>query len=477
MVKAGESEGQDNLMTEGHFPPGPPAVGGSAIQQYLHYRQFLADPLGFAMRRIAEYGDVVHSMVGGAHEYLIANPEMIREILVRQSSIFIKGANYTSEKGGLARFMGQGLVTSNGDVWRRQRRLVAPAFHTQRIAAYADTMVSYAVERMETWHDGARLDVDEEMMLLTLMIVGRTLFDADASTTVNQVKKAVAVVQKASNTATLLPHWIPTPLRIRSHFANETLNKIVYAFIRERRLSGEDAGDLLSMLLLSEDEEGSRMTDKQVRDEAVTLFLAGHETTANALNWTWWLLAQYPQVEARLHAELDGVLPGRPPALEDLRRLPYTEMVIKESMRLMPPVWSIGRVASQDTEALGYAFPKKTRVNILIYGVHRHPDIWERPDEFIPERWGEESIRELPKYAYMPFGGGPRICIGSSFATMEANLLLATIARRYQMRLIEGVEVVPQPFITMYPRDGLPMRLEARQPQVKPQPAAPMEVA
>ena len=477
MIETSESDGQDNLMAEGHFPPGPPAVGGSAVQQYLHYRQFLADPLGFVTRRIAEYGDVVHWMVGGAHEYLIANPEMIREILVRQASIFIKGANYTSEKGGLARFMGQGLVTSNGDVWRRQRRLVAPAFHTQRISAYADTMVNYAVERMGTWHDGARLDVDEEMMLLTLMIVGRTLFDADASTTVNQVKKAVAVVQKASNTATLLPHWVPTPLRIRSHYANETLNKIVYQFIHQRRMSGEDAGDLLSMLLLSEDEDGSRMTDKQVRDEAVTLFLAGHETTANALNWTWWLLAQYPQVEARLHEELDGVLSGRPPALEDLRRLPYTEMVIKESMRLMPPVWSIGRVASQDTEVLGYAFPKKTRVNILIYCVHRHPDIWERPDEFIPERWGEESIKDMPRYAYMPFGGGPRICIGSSFATMEANLLLATIAQGYRMRLIEGVEVVPQPFITMFPRDGLPMRLEARQPRVKSQPTAQMEMA
>lgn len=464
-------------MTEGHFPPGPPAVGGSAIEQYLFYRRFLADPLGTVTRRIAEYGDIVHFKVGDAHEYMIANPDMIREILVRQANIFIKGPNYTSEKGGLARFMGQGLVTSNGDVWKRQRRLVAPAFHTQRISAYANTMVNYTLERMTSWHDGAVLDVDEEMMMLTLMIVGRTLFDADASTTVSQVKKAVAVVQKATNTATLLPHWVPTPLRIRSHYANAALNKIVYRFIHQRRMTGEDAGDLLSMLLLSEDENGSRMTDKQVRDEAVTLFLAGHETTANALNWTWWLLAQYPNVEARLHEELDAVLDAKPPTLADLRRLPYTEMVIKESMRLMPPVWSIGRTPNQDTEVLGYSFPKKTRVNILIYCVHRHPDIWENPHEFIPERWSEENIKALPRYAYLPFGGGPRICIGSGFATMEANLLLAAIAQRFRMRLIDGVEIVPQPFITMFPRDGLPMRLEMRRPQSKPQPSALMEMA
>jgi len=455
-------------MAEGHFPPGPPAIGSNPIQGYLFYRDFLANPLELVTRWFGEYGDVLHFMVGDAHEYFIANPDMIREILVRQSDVFIKGPNYTSKRQGLARFMGQGLVTSNGDFWKRQRRLVAPAFHTQRISAYADTMVNYTLERMAEWDDGAVLDVDEEMMLLTLLIVGRTLFDADASTTANQVKKAVAVLQKATNTATLLPSWIPTPLRIRSHYANAALDKIVYEFINHRRMTGEDAGDLLSMLLLSEDEDGNRMTDRQVRDEAVTLFLAGHETTANTLNWTWWLLAQHPQVEARLHEELDAVLGGRPPLLEDLRRLPYTDRVIKESMRLMPAVWSIGRVPNRDTEVMGYAFPEWTRVHIMIYCVHRHPDIWENPDDFIPERWGEAGIGDIPKYAYMPFGGGPRICIGNSFATMEANLLLATIAQRYRMRLIEGVKIVPQPFITMYPRDGLPMRLEERQPQPAP---------
>lgn len=457
-------------MPSQRFPPGPPDIGDSKIEQFLTYRKFLKDPLSRVTSWIAEYGDIIHYKVGRHHQYFTANPEMIREVLVRQADIFIKGPDYTHEKSGLARFMGQGLVTSNGAFWKRQRRLTQPAFHTKRVTAYADTMVDYALERMDDWRDGQTLDVDEEMMLLTLMIVGRTLFDADASTTANQVKKAVEVVQKASNTANLLPHWIPTPLRIRSQRANATLDEIIYGFIEQRRATGEDRGDLLSMLLLSEDEDGERMTDKQVRDEAVTLFLAGHETTANALNWTWWLLAQNPAVEARLHQELDDALAGNPPTLRDLKRLPYTDIVIKESMRLMPPVWSIGRVNREATEVMGYSFPERSGIQICIYCAHRHPDFWEKPDDFIPERWEQPDIHDIPKYAYLPFGGGPRICIGSSFATMEANLLLATMAQRFQMRLIDGVEIVPQPFITMFPRDGLPMRLEKRALPPTPQP-------
>jgi len=466
------------MTTQGNFPPGPPALSANIIRQYLYYRDFLKDPLSKVMGFFETYGDVVHFRVGEAgHQYFVSNPEMIREITVKQSDIFIKGLDYTDEEQGMARFMGQGLVTSNGDFWKRQRRLVAPAFHTQRITAYADTMVNYGLERMSHWNDGDNLDIDHEMMELTLMIVGRTLFDTDASTTADSVADAVEVLQKASNTATLLPSWIPTPLRIRTARATKALDDIVYGFIRERRASGEDKGDLLSMLLLSEDDNGESMTDKQARDEAVTLFLAGHETTANALNWTWWLLAQYPEVEAKLHQELDTVLAGHPPTLEDLRRLPYTEMVIKESMRLMPPVWSIGRVPTQDTEIMGYTFPKGAGVNITIYGVHRHPDIWDKPNEFIPERWAEDSINEIPKYAYMPFGGGPRICIGNSFATMEANLLLATIAQRYYFRLAPNANVVPQPFITMFPKYGLPMIAHKRQPQTTSRPEQSLEMA
>jgi len=448
----------------GAFPPGPPDIGSSTLALYLSYREFLADPLGTVGGWVAEYGDLFHRMSGSRHQYYVLNPDMVREILVRQASNFIKGPEYTSPKGGLARFMGEGLVTSNGAFWRRQRRLVQPAFHTQRISAYADTMVKLALECIGNWRDGQVLDVDQEMMHLTLMIVGRTLFDADTSTTTNQVKRAMDIIQKASNTATLLPHWVPTPQRIRSRRANATLSKIVYGFIDQRRASGEDRGDLLSMLLLSEDEDGQRMTDRQARDEAVTLFLAGHETTANTLNWTFWLLAQNPEVEARLHAELDRELGGSPPQLKDLRRLRYTDWVIKESMRLMPPVWAIARVAAADTDVLGYPFPQQTMVQIPIYFLHRHPEYWSQPEDYLPERWGAPEAKQQHRYAYLPFGGGPRICIGNSFATMEAQLLLSAIAQRFELRLAPGAKVVPQPMITMYPRYGLPMRLTARQP-------------
>lgn len=465
------------MTTQGNFPAGPPDLSSNPIQQYLFYRDFLKDPLAKVTGWMAEYGDIFHFRIGNGHQYMVANPDMIHELLVKQSNTFIKGLDYTDETGGLARFMGEGLVTSNGDFWKRQRRLVAPAFHTQRITAYAETMVNYAQMIMDDWYDGKHLDVDEEMMELTLMIVGRTLFDTDVRTTADKVKKSVSVIQKATNPTTILPNWVPTPLRIRSAQANNTLDQIVYGFINERRASGDDKGDLLSMLLLSEDDEGNRMTDKEARDEAVTLFLAGHETTANTMNWTWWLLAQYPEVEAKLHHELDTVLGGRTPTLEDLRQLPYTANVIKESMRLMPPVWSIGRVPNQDTEIMGYSFPKGAGVNILIYCVHRHPDIWENPDTFIPERWEDERINAIPKYAYLPFAGGPRICIGNSFATMEANLLLATIGQQYQFRLVDGANIVPQPFVTMFPKYGLPMTVHKRQNQVTPEEASPLELA
>ena len=446
----------------GAFPPGPTEMGEGVWQNYLFYRRFFKDPLRHVTAWMETYGDVWHFMTGDAHNYSVANPDVIYELFVRQSKRFIKGAAYTNKRTGLARFMGEGLVTSNGDFWKRQRRLVAPAFHAVRVHAYADTMVEYTLRQLDGWSDGAVLDVDEEMMQLTLAIVARTLFDADASSTVNQVKKAVAVVQKSNNTASILPYWIPTPLRARSWLANNALNKIVYGFIDDRRKTGDDRGDLLSMLLLAEDDNGERMTDLQARDEAVTLFLAGHETTANTLNWTWWLLAQHPEVEAKLHAELDAVLGGRPPTLQDLRRLPYTDIVIKEALRLMPAVWSVSRTAAEDTDVCGYPMPKGTTAQVMIYLLHRHPEHWKRPTDFWPERWLEPEIENMHKYAYLPFAGGPRICIGNSFAIMEANLLLATIAQRYRLRLIDGVDIKPAALITLFPRDGLPMRLEAR---------------
>lgn len=465
-------------MAQARNIPAGPAISGNAISQYLFYRAFINDPLGKVNGWFDEYGDTFCIRVGEkGHQYMTADPDFIREVTVKQADIFIKGPDYTDETQGMARFLGSGLLTSNGDFWKRQRKLVAPAFHTKRIDAYADTMVSYTQRMLEKWQDGAVHNIDHDMMQLTLMIVARTLFDVDATDTVDRVASAVDSMQEMMNDPTLIPRWLPTPKNLRHRRAVETLDEIVYGFIRERRAHMEDKGDLLSMLLLTVDEEdGKGMTDKQVRDEAVTLFLAGHETTANALNWTWFLLANNPQIEAKLHQELDTVLAGKAPTLADLRRLPYTEMVIKESMRLYPPAWSFGRNATEDTMVQGYSIPRGTNINIVSYRLHRHAGIWNNPNDFIPERWSAENSENIPRYAYMPFGGGPRVCIGNSFAMMEANLLLATMAQQFQLRVKEGAKIVPQPFITLFPRDGMPMRLEKRHPQYATESPAELEM-
>jgi cytochrome P450 len=284
-------------------------------------------------------------------------------------------------------------------------------------------------------------------------------------------------VQGVAGPPTLIPTRIPTPHELRRRRAGRLLDEIVYRFIREWREKGQDNGDLLSMLLLAEDDEGNRMSDQQARDEAVTLFLAGHETTANTLNWTWYLLAQHPEVEARLHAELDTVLDGRPPVLADLANLPYVEMVIKESMRLYPPAWIIGRQAIEEVEIGGYFVPKGTDVNMVIYQVHHDGRWWPEPEAFKPERFSPENEVNLHKHAYIPFSAGPRVCIGNSFAMMEARLLLATIAQRYRLSLDAGQRVEMNPMITLNPMGGLPMNVAAREPQLHAVPVPQVALA
>ena len=267
---------------------------------------------------------------------------------------------------------------------------------------------------------------------------------------------------EVTNEVDFLPKWIPTPGHIQARRAEKDLDEIVYGYINDRRKTGDDKGDLLSMLLLAEDEDGNRMTDKQVRDEAVTLYLAGHETTSNAMTWTFYLLEQNAEAEAKLHAELDDVLGGRTPTLADLRNLPYTEMVLKESMRLLPPVYGVGREAVEEVEIGGYTIPAGSNVGLHFYRAHRHPDFWNDPEKFDPERFSPENEKNIPRYAYMPFGGGPRVCIGNSFAMMEAQLLLATIAQHYKLRLAPEANVVLDPKITLRPKHGMPMTLHKR---------------
>ncbi|MBI1282244.1 MAG: cytochrome P450 [Anaerolineaceae bacterium] len=448
------------------LPPGPQAPR-NFFQLLQLMRKFETDMLGYVSRSFKQYGGIWKIEAGGEIQYMISEPDLIQEITVKQADKFHKSPDYIDDKRGLARFLGTGLLTNDGEFWKRQRKLVAPAFHTKRIEAYAQTMVDSTKAMLDRWHGQSTLDIDDEMMRVTLQIVVKTLFNVDISAEAERIGDAMTALQQMvgnnSIVEKLLPLWIPTPQRRRSKKAVDDLDEIIYGLIADWKKEGKDNGDLLSMLMLTRDDEGNGMSDKQVRDEAVTLFLAGHDTTANTLNWTWYLLAQNPEVEAKLHHEIDTVLGGNLPTLADLRRLPYSEMVIKESMRLFPPAYFFGRVAIDDVQLGNFYAPKGTGIGISSYTVHRDPRWWDAPETFRPERFSPENAEHIRKYSYIPFGAGPRVCIGNSFAMMEAHLMLVMIAQRYQLRLSAGQEVKIDPLLTMKPKGGLHLLLEERQ--------------
>lgn len=448
----------------GRIPAGP-EVPRTPIGMLQMASALKSDMFAFIGKRLQTYGDVYALQVPGGLHYIVANPDFAYEMLVGQPQNFYKDTGYKDPKVGLTLFLGNGLLTSDGDFWKKQRKQVAPALHAKRIEAYAETMVESTDLMLTRWHAGSVLNIDREMMRLTLGIVAKTLFNADISAQAGRIGHILDTLQAAMMPLDVLPAWVPTPLRFRRDRAIAGLDEIVYGMINAWREQGADRGDLLSMLMLAQDDDGNHMTDKQIRDEAVTLLLAGHETTANTLNWTFLLLAQNPDVEAKLHDELDSVLGGALPTLADLKRLPYTEMVIKESMRLLPPAYSFGRQAIVDTEIAGYSIPKGTEVTVFSYFIHRDPRFWSEPERFMPERFSPENEKHIPRYAYLPFGGGPRICIGNSFASMEARLLLATIAQRFQLRLKPGFQVEFDPLITLRPKHGLMMTLAERTPE------------
>jgi cytochrome P450 len=443
-------------------PPGP--RGLPVLGSVVHFRR---DPLNFLLEMRARYGDFVRFRILGKPATLVNDPGAIKELLVTKHRNFIKSRGLQRTKS----LLGEGLLTSEGEFHLRQRRLVQPAFHRQRIASYAADMVRLTSDASARWEQlppGEPVDIAEEMTRLTLAIVAKTLFDADVEEEAPEIKEALDVaVRMFFNMVLPFTEYIenlPLPSMLRLKQARQRLDETIYRIIRERRESGEDRGDLLSMLLMAMDEEGDGkgMTDKQVRDEAMTLFLAGHETTANALSWTWYLLAQHPEVEARLHEELDTVLQGRSPTFEDLERLTYTRMVLSESMRLYPPAWILGRIALEECELGGHAIPAGSIVLASQYLMHHDERYYPEPFHFDPLRWTEEAQAGRPKFAYFPFGGGPRLCIGESFAWMEGTLVLATLAQRWRPRLLPGRRVEPQPLITLRPRNGIPMRLEQR---------------
>jgi cytochrome P450 len=438
------------------FPPGP----YTGLKGWS-FRALSQSPLEM-FSELARYGDIVGIRVVNFRNVFVNHPDLIEEVLVTHPRRYVKGRVLRANR----HVFGEGLLTSEGDFWLRQRRLAQPAFHRAQIASYAETMVDYTQRMLESWRGGEERDVHQEMMRLTLRIVGKTLFDADVARDAQDVGKSLELLLElgANFRRTLfIPHWVPTPTNLRIKREIRFIEAILYRIIGERHASGRDTGDLLSMLLHAPDEDGSRMTDKQLRDETITLFLAGHETTASTLSWTWWLLAQNPAAEARLHAELDAVLGGRSPSLDDLPRLPYTGNVITEALRLYPPAWGLARVAIEDHEIAGYPVKKGMGVAMAQWVVHRDARWYDAPEEFRPERWENDFIKRIPRFAYFPFGGGPRQCIGNAFALMEATLILATIAQKYRLRLVPGHPVVPLASITLRPRYGVRVLLESRQ--------------
>ena len=407
-----------------------------------------------------DYGDIVTMRYYNFRVFFISHPDYIEQVLVTDNRKFIKGRILRKNK----QLFGNGLLTSEGDFWLRQRRLAQPAFHRGRVTSYADTMVRYASRIASEWSNGDERDIHAEMMRLTLSIVAKTLFDADVDRDAKRVGHALeAIMQLNSDFRKLIltPTWLPTPRKVRATIATAKLNRIIYRFIDERRASGVDNGDLLSMLLAARDDDGSRMTNRQLRDESITIFLAGHETTANALSWTWMLLAQNPNVEAKLHEELDRVLGGRAPTVEDLPSLRYTGQVITESMRLYPPAWGMARVAIEDTEIAGLSNPKRVRCLAGAMGRSSRSAMVRCALEFRPERWEGDLVKRLPRFAYFPFGGGPRQCIGNNFAVMEASLLLATLAQQFRISLMPGREIIPAASITLRPKTGIWGKIES----------------
>ncbi|MBD2493173.1 cytochrome P450 [Nostoc sp. FACHB-280] len=426
-----------------------------------HLLELGQDPLGF-LSRCRDYGDIIPLQLGLTPACLVTNPDYIEEVLKNRND-FIKSRGLRS----LKTLLGDGLLTAEGESWFWQRRLAQPVFHQKRINGYSQIMVEYAKQMLQTWHDGETRDIHADMMRLTLAIVMMCIFSAEvdageAKVVANALDVAMDWFESKRKQNFLVWEWFPRPENINYRHAIAQMDEAIYKLIQERRHSQEKTHDLLTMLMEAKDEQtDQQMDDKLLRDEVATLMLAGHETTANTLSWTWMLLAQNLEVREKLQLELDQVLQGKLPTLEDLGKLVYTQQVIKESMRLYPPVSLMGREAAVDTQIGDYEIPQGTSIMISQWVMHRHPKYFENPEAFQPERWTQELEKQLPKGVYFPFGDGPRICIGKGFAQMEAALLLATIAQSFQIDLVPGYPIVPQPSITLRPENGLKVKIKS----------------
>jgi cytochrome P450 len=462
--------------------PSTPATPSGPRARFPGHLRFAlrSDPLRFLTRLARDYGDFVPFRMGRLPFFLVNDPEAIREVLVGRNDDFTKSPALREAKVTL----GEGLLTSEGDFHRRQRRLSQPAFHPHRVAAYAGVFVRYTREAAAVWRAGEPFDVHEEMMRLTLRVVAKTLFDADVQSDAAKLGEAMAVLvrmfRRATNPFAPILNRLPLPSNFRFLKALGLVRGTVERFIRERRQGGVDRGDLLSMLIrardvgggeVSVDAEGTssrgaagngdaaKMSDVQLRDEIFTLFTAGHETTANALTFTWHLLGTHPGVEAKVHEEVDRVLAGRDATAADVERLPYLRAVLSESLRLYPPAWIVTRQARHDTTVAGRPIPAGGVIMMSQWVTHHDARWWPDADKFDPARWLEDGhaapAAERPRYAYYPFGGGPRNCIGEAFARMEAMLIVATIAQKWRLELVDRTDPALAPTITLRPKNPL----------------------
>jgi cytochrome P450 len=438
-------------MPQTQFPPGP----SGKLTAPLRFLDYCRDPLGYLTRMAAKYGDVVDFAAGPMPFYMFSHPDAIEEILRRKHRLFKKDAYMEA----LRPLLGNGLLCSEGEEWRRARAMAQPAFQARQVQQYAATMVDYTERMIAGWKPGGTRNVHTDMMRLTSQIVTKTLFDVDVEDAEGSIGKNLeAAMRFYANPLSMFPKWrhVPTPTNLRFRRTLGHLDGLILQMIRERRAEGPgNRTDLLSRLLTAEDEQGRKMSDTELRDELLTLFLAGHETTALTLTYAFYLLGTHPDVESELSAELDRLLPDHLPGVADIPALRVTENVIKESMRLYPPAWTLGREALEDCEIAGYQVKKGTQVLMAQWVVHRDARFWPEPERFRPSRWDEEQTKQLPRCAYFPFGDGPRVCIGNNFAMMEAVLLLATIARRIRLELVPGQKLRLVPSVTMRPRDGI----------------------
>jgi cytochrome P450 len=423
--------------------------------------QVLKDPLAFFRKTFKEHGDFynINSIIYTI--FILSKPEYIQELLTSKHKSFGKSDDYKVLKYSL----GNGLLISEGEFWKKQRSIAQPAFHRENLQKLVDTMVADTQKMLDQWESLNKVGIGQEMMFLTLEIVNNALFGTQVPADYEKIKEAITIgnefLAKKIITPFSLPVWFPTPASRRYFKARNFNNAVIDKIIANRSNDPKEHQDLLSMLMLAEDSEtGEKMSHRQLRDEAITLFVAGHETTANALSWIFYLLAKNPDKQELLRQEIQAVLDGKKPDFDNLRLLPYTEQVVEEGMRLYPPAWTIGRKSLEETEIGGYRVPKNTTIFIDVYNTHRHPDYWETPDEFLPERFSPEAKKNRHKLAYLPFGAGQRMCIGNNFAMMEMKIVVAMTIQRYRLLPFDHTDIPPEPLITLRPKEEIYLRLE-----------------